>query len=32
MNKTDFVERDTLEVDKDLANNKWRWDWLEGQV
>ena len=31
MNKTNFVERGTLEVDKDLAKNKWRWDWLEAK-
>ena len=31
MNKTNFVERSTLEVDKDLAKNKWRLDWLEAK-
>ena len=32
MIETNFVERGALEVDKDLAKNKWRWDWLEAQV
>ena len=32
MNNTNFVERGTLEVDKDLAKKKQRWDWLEAQV
>ena len=32
MIETNFVERGMLEVDKDSAKNKWRWDWLEAQV
>ena len=32
MIETNFVERGALEVDKDLAKNKWRCNWLEAQL